>query len=440
MDGGSWLPYILLVLLILGGGYFAGAEISFASFNKIRLRNYAEGGDRRSKKALYISNHFDKALTTLLIGNNLMHIGCASLATLIATRLWGVGAVAYSTVVITVVVFLISEMIPKSFAKAYSERFALSVSGSLYFLMKILTPITFLFTSISKLASKLFGKKNEPTVTEEELYEIIDTIEEEGSLSEDKSDLVRSALEFADITVQDVLTSRVDLVSIDADMAEGEILSLIKAQKYSRLPVYEDTIDNIIGILQIRKYLKNYVRFQGNVHLKDLLDEPHFVHKSTRIDDLLEEMSRKKLHLAIVTDDYGGTMGIVTVEDILEELVGEIWDEDDEVVEEFVKIGGNRFEVSGDLLVEDAFEEMEYENYDEEAFSHKTMGGWALDHFEFIPHEGDHFVYNDLMVTITKMDHQRIVKLLIKWTPPVSPEPQESIKANLIGVDLKHGQ
>jgi len=425
MDGGSWIEYILLIVLIIGGAYFAGAEISFASFNKIRLKNYAEGGDKRAKKALYISNHFDKALTTLLIGNNIMHIGCASMATMIATRLWGVGAVAYSTIVTTVVVFLISEMIPKSFAKANNERFALSVASSLYFLMKLLTPITFIFSSVSKLASKLFVKHVEPTVTEDELYEIIDNIEEESDFDEEKSELVRSALEFGDTTVQDVLTSRVDLTAIDADMTIDEILALIKEEKYSRIPVYEGTIDNIIGVLHIRNFLRAYIRSHGNINLKDLLDEPHFTHKSTRIDDLLTEMSRKKQHLSIVTDDYGGTMGIVTSEDILEELVGEIWDEDDEVVEEYIALGDNRFEVAGDLLVEDAFYEMDYENYDEEEFAHKNMGTWALEHFEYIPRTGDSFEYQDLLITITEMDAQRITKLLIKWTPIEQPGEED---------------
>ncbi len=413
MGSDSWY-YVLLFFLILGGGYFAGSEIAYASVNKIRIKNYAEDGDARAKKALYILNNFDKSISTLLVGNNLMHIGAATTATVIATRTWGQGAVAYSTLITTLVVFLVSEMIPKNLAKSRNEDFALAVAESLYVLMKILTPVVFFFTSISKGVSKLFKKQEEPTVTEDELYDILETIKEEGSLEAGKSKLISSALEFADVTAQDALTARVDVVAIDIDSTCDEILQTIKEEKYSRLPVYEDNIDHIIGILNIRKFLKVYMKQGNHINLRALLDPPYFVPKTTKIDDLLQEMSRRKLHMAIVNDDYGGTLGIMTVEDILEELVGEIWDEDDEVIEEFIPLGGNRYEVDAEFDVDDAFELMHYDNYDKDELWHKTMGSWVLEHFDYVPKEGDCFEYRGVTVTVLTIDNKRITKLLVK--------------------------
>jgi len=337
MDGDSWIQIILLVLLILGAAYCAASEIAYASINKIRVKNYADNGDKRAKTAMYISNNFDQALTTILIGNNLTHIGFASLATLISTQLWGIESVKYTTIVSTVVVFLISEMIPKSYAKTNSVKFALVVSGSLLALMKIFSPVASLFTFISRGLSKFFPEEQEPAITEEEFYDIIKTVQEEGVLDRGKQELVHSALDFDVITVGDIFTAREDIVALDIDSTKEEILDKIKTQKYSRLPVYKGNIDNIIGILQTRKFLKRYI-IHDIFDVQSLLLEPHFVSKKAPVDDLLKEMSSKKLHMSIVIDDCQKALGIVTVEDILEELVGEIWDEDDVVNEECIKL------------------------------------------------------------------------------------------------------
>lgn len=332
MDGDSWIQIILLVLLIMGGAYCAASEISYASINKIRVKNYAINGDRRAKTAMYISNNFDRALTTILIGNNLMHIGFASLATLISTRLWGVGSVKYTAIVSTIVIFLISEMIPKSYAKANNISFALAVSGSLLKLMKILSPVASLFIFISRRLSKLFPESQEPAITEEEIYDIIETAHAEGVLDRGRQELINSALDFDIITVGDIFTTREDIVALDIDSTQEEILRKIRTQKYSRIPIYKDNIDNVIGILQIRKLLKLYFK-HGVFDVQSLLLKPHFVSKKAPVDDLLKEMSSKKLHISIVVDECGKTLGIVTIEDILEELVGEIWDEQDVVNE-----------------------------------------------------------------------------------------------------------
>lgn len=414
MDSDSWLLLFILLLLIIGGGYFAATEIALASANKIRIKTMADSGDRRAKRVSYILNHFDKALTTLLIGNNIMHIGASTLATVLVVRLWGDWAVTLSTIILSVVVFLFSEMLPKSYAKSKAEDFSLSVSASLVFLMKLLTPITFIFSSASNLMAKLFRSESEPTVTEEELYDIIDEIAEEGTMDQQRSGLIRSALDFDDITVSDILTSRVDLVAIDCELSPSEIVDRIKNSRHSRLPVYEDTIDNIIGILGIRKYLKAYMEQGDKLELRSLLDETLYVHKSMLIDELLRSMQSKKRHMAVVTDDYGGVMGIVTIEDILEELVGEIWDEDDEVKDTFRPIGGNRYEVSGELQVREAFEAMGYDDYDRDELGHRTMNAWALENFDYVPTDGSSFKYDCMTVTVARIRNMRITKLIIK--------------------------
>lgn len=411
MDGDSWIQIILLVLLIMGAAYCAASEISYASINKIRVKNYADAGDKRAKTAMYISNNFDQALTAILVGNNLMHIGFASFATLISTQIWGVESVKYTTIAATVVIFLFSEMIPKSYAKANNVKFALAVSGSLFTLMKILSPVTSLFTFISRKLSKLFPERQEPAITEEEFYDIIETAQDEGILDRGKQVLVNSALDFDAITVGDIFTAREDIVAVDIDSTQQEILQKIKTQKYSRLPVYKGNIDNIIGILQVRKFLKHYIRHDA-FDVGSLLLEPHFISKKAPADDMLKEMSSKKLHMSIVVDDCGKTLGIVTVEDILEELVGEIWDEDDVVNDEFIKLGGDRYEISGHLTVSEAFVRIGYELDD--GAGRKTVGQWAREHFDGMPYEGGSFRYQNLEVSILHIDSGRITKVIVK--------------------------
>lgn len=414
MDSSGSSVYLLLILLGLGGAYFAAAETAYSSMNKIRIRSYAEGGMPGAKRAMKIADDFDRALITMLIGTNITHIAFASIVTMISTRLWGASSVPLTTVLSTVFVFLFIEMLPKSFAGEKSEKLALAFSGSMSLLMKLFSPLSFLFNSISGLISKLFGGPEKPTVTEEELHEIIETMEEEGGFDGDseKSELMQSALDFGDTTVQDVFTPRVDMVALDIESTTEEILEVITSQKFSRIPVYRDTIDNIIGILQTRRFLKAYLT-GGDVTLENLLSEVHFVHKKTNVHELLDEMSRQKTHMCVITDDYGGTMGIVTVEDILEELVGEIWDEDDDVVEDIVQVSKDVFRVSAGVPADDAFEAMELD-HDEEATEHKTMGAWALEVFENIPAVGDSFEKDGLRLTVTEVDNNRITKLEAK--------------------------
>ena len=418
MDDGSRLPWIIAALLLVCAAFFAVMETSMASASRSRIKASAERGDFRAKKTLYVLDNFDLAISTLLICTNIVHIAAASIVTLAVTRKWGVSAVSISTIITTVVVFFAGEMLPKSVAKKYSDTLALSCAPVLCFFMKLFAPLSKLLTWIGQAAAKLTPGDSQISVTEDELYDIIEDMTEEGSLDEDQGDLISSALQFGDVTVESVLTPRVDIVAININSSHAELLSLIKSTNHSRLPVYEGSIDNIIGVLQIRKYIKAYLRLGENLDIKPMLDEVLFVHQSTNIDELLPILSRRKLNIAVVTDNYGGTLGIVTVEDILEELVGEIWDEDDVIEEPMVEIGDGVYEVGADETVSDVFDQLGYEDPEnDEELVNTLMGEWAYEKFDTIPKPGDSFRYHQVLVTVKDMNHNRIMKLTVALLP-----------------------
>ena len=335
MDPARSTSIILFCLLILAGGYFAGTEISLASVNKIRIAGQADDGDKKAKRVQYILDNFNKALTTLLIGNNVAHIGCSAIATTMTYQLlqehtnWPGWIQTASTLMTTVIVFLFAEMVPKCFAKDCNEAFAKNVAGSLIFLMKVLTPVSFVFTLLGNILSKPFLKKAsaQPTVTEEELHDIIETVVQEGEIDEDTGDLIQSALEFSDSKVREVFIPWNDVITVNDSMPAEQIVSVIKDYAFSRLPV-TDANGMIIGILHIRNYLRAYLKNDAP-DLYTLISAPHFVQQGKPVDELLESMSRHRVHLAVVLDSKGDIVGIITIEDILEELVGEIYDEED---------------------------------------------------------------------------------------------------------------
>lgn len=418
MEDGSRLPFLCAVLLLFCAMYFAVAETSFASASRTRLRMAEERGDGRAKKALYVLDHFDQAISAILVGTNIVHVSTAALVTLGVTRRWGLSAVSISTLITTGVVFFAGEMLPKSVAKKFSDKLALSTAGLLVFFMKLFSPVTAFLTWLGQAVSKLAPGDVEKSVTEEELYDIIEDMTEEGSLDEEQGELISSALQFGDVSVENVLTPRVDLVALDIRSSHEEILDCIKTTTHSRLPVYEGSIDHIIGILQIRKYIKAYLREGKDLDIRPLLDEVFFIHQSMNIDELLPVMSKRKHNLAVVTDNYGGTLGLVTVEDILEELVGEIWDEDDIIEEPIVEISEGVFEVDAEESVTDVFERLGYEDPEEdEELVNTLMGEWAYERFAAIPRAGDHFTYHRVSVTVSSMDHNRILKLRVTLLP-----------------------
>ncbi len=412
MDEGSRLSLIVVIVLLFCAAYFAMAEIAFASVSRVKLKTAADRGEEKAKKALFVLDNFDRAITTILICTNIIHISAASIVTVTVTRIWGLSAVTLSTIITTIVVFFAGEMLPKSIAKKYSERFSKALAGSLCFFMSVFKPLAVLLSGIGSFASKFVKADPQITVTEEEIYDIIEDMTEEGSLDEEQSELISSALQFGDTTVESVLTSRVDLAALDVEDSVEETLKFIRGSNHSRLPVYEGSIDNIIGVLQIRKYIRAYLHEGEKLDIRGLLDEPYFVHQSTNIDDLLPVMSKRRLNMAVVTDNYGGTLGIVTVEDILEELVGEIWDEDDVIEEPFREAGEGVWDVDAEMTVSDVFELLEFDDpEDNESFTNKLMGEWAYEQFAAIPKVEAGFEYHSVSVRVTEMSHNRIMRL-----------------------------
>ncbi|MBO5565349.1 MAG: HlyC/CorC family transporter [Lachnospiraceae bacterium] len=420
MDDGSRLSWLIVILLLLAAMFFAVAETAFASVSKTRLKTRADKGDRRAKKALFITDNFDRAITTILICTNIVHLAAASLVTVIVTRKWGLSAVTVSTLLTTLAVFFFGEMLPKSIARKYSESLSLFTASPLSFFMTILKPFALLLTAIGNFVSGLTKGDAEATVTEEELYDIIEDMTEEGALDEDQMELISSALQFKDVNVESIVTSRVDVAALDVTMEQDKILERIKDENHSRLPVYEGSIDNIIGVLQIRKYIKAYLKEQEALDLRSLLDEPYFVHQSTKIDDLLTTMSQKKLNMAIVTDNYGGTLGIVTVEDILEELVGEIWDEDDRVVNSITPMAEGAYSVDAEESVLDVLEELDidYTEEEEDRLMNKLMSELVFENFTDMPKEGDSFFFLGTQITVLSMKRSRIYRVKVRKCSP----------------------
>lgn len=418
MDDGSRLPWIIAIILLFCAMYFAVTETAMASASRTKIKTAAERGDTRAKDALFLLDNFDRAITTILIGTNIVHIAVASIVTVAVTRRWGLSFVTLSTIVTTIVVFFLGEMLPKSLGKKYSEKLLLSCAGAMRVLMKLFAPLSALLTAIGRGAAKLSKGDPEITVTEDELYDIIEDMTEEGSLDEEQGELISSALQFGDVTVESILTPRVDVTAIDVDDTLAEILEQVRNQNHSRLPVYEGTIDNIIGILQIRTFIKAYLHLGERTELRPLLDEPFFIHQSTNIDELLPIMSRGKKSMAVVTDNYGGTVGIVTIEDILEELVGEIWDEDDVVEEPIAELGDGVLRVDAEETVSDVFEHLGFEDPEEdEELINTQMGEWAYEQFTAIPRVGESFSYHGVSVTVDEMEHNRILKLKVELLP-----------------------
>ena len=421
MDAGPkqdlWNLLPVVIVLLLGAAYFAVMETAFASASRIRLKAAADHGNRRAEQAMYVLDHFDQAITTLLIGTNILHLTIATLVTVAVQRQWGMWAVTAGTLITTVVVFFAGEMLPKSIAKKYAERLAMRTARSLRFFMVLFQPLSALLTAFGNAVARRVQSEPAVTVTEDELADIIENMTDDGELTAERGELMSSALSFAEVPVESVITARVDVAAVDVDDPPEDILAYVREQRHSRLPVYADSIDNVIGILQIRKYIKACIKNGGKaVDVRPLLDEPMFVHQSTLIAEVLPELSRRKANLAIVTDNYGGTLGIVTVEDILEELVGEIWDDTDEIKEEILERSDGEFELDGDMSISDFIDLVGIRERDFEAES-ETVGGWTIEMFGSFPSVGDSFDYENLHITVLEMDGLRVEKVLVVKKP-----------------------
>ncbi len=427
LDDGSKPPLLGVLCLLLTAAYFALTETSISSVSKNRLKVASERGDARASKVLSILERFDQAITTILIGTNIVHIVTASVVTVYVSNKWGLSFVSLSTILTTIVVFFFGEMLPKSIAKKYPETISKVCVYPLSVFMVIFKPLSAILTFIGQTAAKHSQSDSQVSVTEDELQNIIEDMTEEGTLDENQSDLISSALQFGDVTVESILTPRVDVCALDVEEEPAEILKTIKEEPHSRLPVYEKSIDNIIGVLQIRKYLKAYLQSGKTPNLRDMLDKVYYAPQSMEIHELLPEMSKRKLNMAVITDSYGGTLGIVTVEDILEELVGEIWDEDDVIQEPIVKNADGSLLVESEVSLADLFDALDFQDPDEDDkdAANLLLGEWMYEQFSAIPKEGDSFDYHGLKVTVLKMEHNRILKAKVELTE-VPEEAEDS--------------
>lgn len=422
-----WSTIAICVVLLLLSAFFSSTETAFSSVSKIRLKNLADNGNKKAKTALYVAERYSKALTTILVGNNIVNIANSSLATVFFVNLVGEAqGTVLSTVVITVVVLIFGEVLPKNIAIDNAEKICMTFAPVLKFLMVLLTPLSIILMGINKLYKKLARNSNhqEPSVTEDELKYIIESIEEEGVLEQQESELVQSALEFDEKTAEEILTPRVDMVAIDIDDPVEEITELVLKERYSRIPVYRDNIDKIIGVLHTRDYLEALVNNNEKPNIEAMLQPAHFIYKTKKLSALLADFKYNKIHLAVVTDDYGGILGIVTMEDLLEQIVGEIWDEDEEIEKMSLKISDNKYEVSGDMPISDMLELFDKPTKYIETESN-SVGGWALEQLANIPEPGERFTYKELEITIREVLDQRILSMIIVYTPSETEEDEE---------------
>lgn len=435
--------------MVILSACFSASEISFNTANKKRLKKASEEGKKSATIAYNIIENFNTALSAILIGNNLANIACTTSATVIALALFehmtngdSIASVV-STVVMTVIILIFGEIVPKIVAKNNADVMVHGFAYIITVVKWILSPLVWLVMALIKGLEKLWGKDDEdaPTVTEEELSSIIETVEEEGVIDEDKKELLQSALQFRDTTVEEIMTPRIDMLSFDITHSLDKLRYIAETSRYSRIPVYDESIDDIIGVLYLNRYYRKITGegVNNKTELRKLLMEPCFIHKTMKLNRALNILRERKTHLAIVVDEYGGTMGVVTIEDILEELVGEIWDESDEIVNECVKTGNNTYEVSGDMNIEDFFAEIDFEPKDFEC-EYSTVGGWAIEMLNADPHLGDNFIYSDydeeekddddyeghteLYVIVSGMDDMRVKKLTI-LVRKIEPEEED---------------
>ncbi len=419
--GSDIILIIALGLLILMSAYFSATETAFSSANRIRLKSMAGAGNKRAALVLKMSDNFDRLLSTILIGNNIVNIVATSLATVLFTRHWGDMGVTLSTVVMTVLVLIFGEISPKSLAKESPEKFAMFSAPILKVFMILLTPLNWLFMKWKKLLSKLFKNKDTQSMTEEELMTIVEEAEEDGGIDEHEGELIRSAIEFNDVSVQDILTHRVDLIAIDDEMSNEEIKEVFLNNGLSRLPVYKDTIDHIIGVL----HEKDFMAFlnKGGTDYHSVIQQVLFIPENMKISNLLRSLQKSKTHLAVVVDEFGGTAGIVTMEDILEELVGEIWDEHDEVIETFQKLDEVTTLVNCSADLDDLFEVLDIKQ-DPDSFDSTTVSGWVMEELDRLPEEGDSFAFEGYQVTVMKVDDRRVAQIKVVKEVQVSSEEE----------------
>lgn len=420
------MEYAAIILLIIMSAFFSATETAFSSVNKIRLKHEASNGNKKAARALKIAENFDKTLTTILVGNNIVNILSTSLGTVICTELFGAKGVGIATAAMTVLILIFGEIMPKSLAKENAEKFALSFGGLLNVFIVVLTPVTFIFRGLKNLVSKLFKSGSDaPSVTEDELKYIIDEIEEEGVLEEQESDLVRSALEFDDKNVSEVLIPRVRITAVEKNDSLEHIRELFFTEQYSRMPVYEKNIDNIIGFIHERDFFKLTVSDEHADGIESIIHEVIYITEFQTVSEVLARMQKEKIHMAIIKDQYGGTYGMVTMEDLIEELLGEIYDETDEEDHSFIKISDNEYDAAADFNLRE-FEEKLGLPEDTIKSESYTLGGWALELLGRIPQAGDEVKDGVFTLKVLEAEENRIIRLKITVDKPDESENKDS--------------
>ncbi len=420
------LNVIIIIICLIFSAFFSSSEIAFASANKTRLKLAAEEKKSTAAKLAYkIFNNYESALATILIGNNLVNIASESVATVIVLSLLDASYAWVATIIMTVIVLIFGEIVPKVVVKTMPETFSTLFAIPLYALMILTKPIVVVVDGLIKLLSRLWKKSvDDAPISEEELETILDTVEDEGIIDEEKCDLLQSAFDFDDIQAYEIITPRVDLLAIDAESERDEMLELILASAYTRIPVYKDTIDNIIGILHVNLVMRALTE-DPEADILGSLMEPIFVHKTTPLDDVLNTMRVQRSHMVIVTDEYGGVMGILTMEDVMEQLVGDIWDENDEIEPEVVELSDGTLEIDGDMRIEDFFDEVEFDDRDFDD-DNATVGGFVVQQLGHYADPGDQVDYENLSFTVLETDNRRIERLKVEVLPEEEqPETEE---------------
>ena len=397
---------IIIVVCVLLSAYFSATETAFSTFNRIRVKNMAEKGNKKAALALRLSDNYDSLISAILIGNNIVNILASAMATLLFAKLIINQdlAATVSTAVLTVVILVFGEISPKTIAKYNPESFVLFSAPIINFVRVILFPFIIIFNGWQKLLAKLFKKNEDQCMTEEELISIIKEAEEEGDIDKEESDLIKSAIEFGDLEVGDIFTPRIDITALPVGADKETVAKTFSESGYSRLPVYDGDIDNVVGILYYKDFYT--VAYKTNVALEEIIKPVIYVAKTQPVNELMKELQEKQLHMAVVTDEFGSTAGIVTLEDILEEIVGEIWDEHDEIIEEIKEVGENEYVVSGKANTEKLFDELDIDLGDE--IDAVTVGGWAMEVLGKIPEVGDTFEEHGVAVEVLEMDGRRV--------------------------------
>ena len=411
---------IIMAVCLLLSAYFSATETAFSSLNKIRLRSKAEAGDTRAALTLSIANEYDRMLSTILIGNNIVNITASTLGMVLFTRLFDAYGPTISTVVLTVVVLIFGEISPKSIAKESPERFAMWASPLLRVLLVILRPLNFLFSQWKRLLSHIIRPADGEGITEDELITMVSEAENEGGLDQHESQLIRSAIEFGDLEAGDILTPRVDIVAVEDSATMDDIAAVFAESGYSRLPVYHKDVDDIVGLIHEKDF--HAARYRGQGNISGCITPVHYTTANADLGLLLRTLQKKKIHMAVVVDEYGGTEGIITLEDILEELVGEIWDEHDEATEDFHKQSDGSWIVLGSASVDDLFETLGLP--EDEDIDSNTVNGLVQEKTCHLPKVGDRFTLGSYDGVVTRTAKRRVTE--VRLTPAEKPEPEKN--------------